>query len=285
MSSFPQVMDKEGARLTTYRFTSPSGGVFSYTVENDSEPGGGVEEMEVWEAEEASRDMWKKASRQQVTSFSRSSQDSSSVKSAMLRSAVVLKGENIVRRCSSRVSTRYPSRLSVETGASFHAPSPLSDVYFVESNDKRHAFLFLGVKSRAFRDLLAKLIAPFRSSGAHFLPTQTAGTQLLGAPATGGAVALHVFMEVSNGARYYLFSSATAVHFAPNFNAPSKTTWGRLSSNEKQCPITRLRFWNKKVSSHHADLSRPPRCYNIAAHMRDNGVNFSAIVFFCRRNN
>lgn len=62
----PQVMDKEGARLTTYRFTSPSGGVFSYTVENDSEPGGGVEEMEVWEAEEASRDMWKKASLQQV---------------------------------------------------------------------------------------------------------------------------------------------------------------------------------------------------------------------------
>lgn len=62
-----QVMDKEGARLTTYRFTSPSGGVFSYTVENDSEPGGGVEEIEVWEAEEASRDLWKKASRQQVT--------------------------------------------------------------------------------------------------------------------------------------------------------------------------------------------------------------------------
>lgn len=60
-------MDKEGARLTTYRFTSPSGAVFSYTVENDSEPGGGVEEMEAWEAEEASRDMWKKASRQQVT--------------------------------------------------------------------------------------------------------------------------------------------------------------------------------------------------------------------------
>lgn len=62
-------MDKEGARLTTYRFTSPSGGVFSYTVENDSEPGGGVEEMEAWEAEEASRDMWKKASRQQVAMF------------------------------------------------------------------------------------------------------------------------------------------------------------------------------------------------------------------------
>eukprot|EP00752_Nemacystus_decipiens_P014281 g12701.t1 len=61
-----KVMDKEGARLTTYRFTSPSGGVFSYTVENDSEPGGGVEEMEAWEAEEASRDMWKKASRQQT---------------------------------------------------------------------------------------------------------------------------------------------------------------------------------------------------------------------------
>eukprot|EP00903_Cladosiphon_okamuranus_P006353 g6223.t1 len=61
-----KVMDKEGARLTTYRFTSPSGGVFSYTVENDSEPGGGVEEMETWEAEEASRDMWKKASRQQT---------------------------------------------------------------------------------------------------------------------------------------------------------------------------------------------------------------------------
>lgn len=61
-----QVMDKEGARLTTYRFTSPSGGVFSYTVENDSEPGGGVEGMEAWEAEEASRDMWKKASVQQV---------------------------------------------------------------------------------------------------------------------------------------------------------------------------------------------------------------------------
>lgn len=60
-------MDKEGARLTTYRFTSPSGAVFSYTVENDSEPGGGVEEMEAWEAEEASRDMWKKASLQQVT--------------------------------------------------------------------------------------------------------------------------------------------------------------------------------------------------------------------------
>lgn len=63
----PQVMDKEGARLTTYRFTSPSGAVFSYTVENDSEPGGGVEEMEAWEAEEASRDLWKKAARQQVT--------------------------------------------------------------------------------------------------------------------------------------------------------------------------------------------------------------------------
>lgn len=63
-------MDKEGARLTTYRFTSPSGGVFSYTVENDSEPGGGVEEMEAWEAEEASRDMWKKTARQQVTSTS-----------------------------------------------------------------------------------------------------------------------------------------------------------------------------------------------------------------------
>ncbi|CAM9953363.1 unnamed protein product [Scytosiphon promiscuus] len=61
-----KVMDKEGARLTTYRFTSPSGGVFSYTVENDSEPGGGVEEMEAWEAEEASRDLWKKASRQQT---------------------------------------------------------------------------------------------------------------------------------------------------------------------------------------------------------------------------
>ncbi|CAM9262265.1 unnamed protein product, partial [Ectocarpus sp. 6 AP-2014] len=60
-----KVMDKEGARLTTYRFTSPSGGVFSYTVENDSEPGGGVEEIEAWEAEEASRDLWKKASRQQ----------------------------------------------------------------------------------------------------------------------------------------------------------------------------------------------------------------------------
>lgn len=62
-----QVMDKEGARLTTYRFTSPSGGVFSYTVENDSEPGGGVEEIEAWEAEEASRDLWKKTARQQVT--------------------------------------------------------------------------------------------------------------------------------------------------------------------------------------------------------------------------
>lgn len=62
-------MDKEGARLTTYRFTSPSGGVFSYTVENESEPGGGVEEMEAWEAEEASRDLWKKASRQQVSRF------------------------------------------------------------------------------------------------------------------------------------------------------------------------------------------------------------------------
>ncbi|CAN0193774.1 unnamed protein product, partial [Hapterophycus canaliculatus] len=61
-----KVMDKEGARLTTYRFTSPSGGVFSYTVENDSEPGGGVEEIEAWEAEEASRDLWKKESRQQT---------------------------------------------------------------------------------------------------------------------------------------------------------------------------------------------------------------------------
>lgn len=61
-----KVMDKEGARLTTYRFTSPSGGVFSYTVENDSEPAGGVEEMERWEAEEASRVLWKKAARQQV---------------------------------------------------------------------------------------------------------------------------------------------------------------------------------------------------------------------------
>ncbi|CAM9461081.1 unnamed protein product, partial [Ectocarpus sp. 13 AM-2016] len=60
-----KVMDKEGARLTTYRFTSPSGGVFSYTVENDSEPGGGVEEIEAWEAEEALRDLWKKAARQQ----------------------------------------------------------------------------------------------------------------------------------------------------------------------------------------------------------------------------
>lgn len=59
-------MDKEGARLTTYRFTSPSGGVFSYTVENYSEPGGGVEEMEACTAEEAVRDMWKKTSRQQV---------------------------------------------------------------------------------------------------------------------------------------------------------------------------------------------------------------------------
>lgn len=62
-------MDKEGARLTTYRFTSPSGGVFSYTVENDSEPAGGVEEMETWEAEEALRDQWKKAARKQVTCF------------------------------------------------------------------------------------------------------------------------------------------------------------------------------------------------------------------------
>lgn len=60
-------MDREGARLTTFRFTSPSGGVFSYTVENISEPGGGVEEMEAWEAEEAARDMWKKTARQQVT--------------------------------------------------------------------------------------------------------------------------------------------------------------------------------------------------------------------------
>lgn len=59
-------MDKEGARLTSYRFTSPSGGVFSYTVENDAEPGGGVEEMEAWEAEEALRDHWKNASRLQV---------------------------------------------------------------------------------------------------------------------------------------------------------------------------------------------------------------------------
>lgn len=87
-------MDKEGARLTTYRFTSPSGGVFSYTVENDSEPGGGVEEMESWEAEEASRDMWKKASRQQVTSF-------------LLRSR---KGENIVVLffdCSERCHSRF----------------------------------------------------------------------------------------------------------------------------------------------------------------------------------
>lgn len=65
-----QVMDKEGARLTTYQFTSPSGGVFSYTVENNSEPGGGVEEMEAWEAEEASRDQWKKAARQQVGGLS-----------------------------------------------------------------------------------------------------------------------------------------------------------------------------------------------------------------------
>lgn len=60
-------MDEEGARLTTYRFTSPAGGVFSYTIENDSEPGGGVTEMEKWEAEEAARDMWKKAARQQVS--------------------------------------------------------------------------------------------------------------------------------------------------------------------------------------------------------------------------
>ena len=59
-------MDKEGARLTTFQFTSPSGGVFSYTVENNSEPRGGVEEMEAWEAEEASRDQWKKAAREQV---------------------------------------------------------------------------------------------------------------------------------------------------------------------------------------------------------------------------
>lgn len=60
-------MDKEGARVTTFRFTSPSGGVYSYTVENDSEPRGGVEEMEAWEAEEALRDQLEKAARQQVT--------------------------------------------------------------------------------------------------------------------------------------------------------------------------------------------------------------------------
>lgn len=60
-------MDKEGARLTSYRFTSPLGGVFSYTVENDAEPTGGVEEIEAWEAEESSREMRRKAARQQVT--------------------------------------------------------------------------------------------------------------------------------------------------------------------------------------------------------------------------
>lgn len=77
-------MDKEGARLTTYRFTSPSGGVFSYTVENDSEPGGGVEEMEAWEAEEASRDLRKKASRQQVMSFSGSGHEAFERKDAVV---------------------------------------------------------------------------------------------------------------------------------------------------------------------------------------------------------
>lgn len=60
-------MDKEGARLTSYRFTSPLGGVFSYTVENDAEPTGGVEEIEAWEAEESSRELRRKAARQQVT--------------------------------------------------------------------------------------------------------------------------------------------------------------------------------------------------------------------------
>lgn len=64
--SLKQVMDKEGARLTAYSFTSPSGGVFSYTVENDSEPGGGIEEMEAWEADDAMGHLWDKASRRQV---------------------------------------------------------------------------------------------------------------------------------------------------------------------------------------------------------------------------
>ncbi|CAM9439919.1 unnamed protein product, partial [Choristocarpus tenellus] len=49
-------MEKEGPRLTAYTFGSPLGGLFSYTVENASEPVGGVEEMEEWEAENAVQD-------------------------------------------------------------------------------------------------------------------------------------------------------------------------------------------------------------------------------------